>query len=94
MKEFLLYIHAQLTRIAELHKSAETLSKEDNDLLESIRQTVIFLEEYTEQSKNGELYGILDDLEYSINHMRVTFKAKAALEDAKTNINKYKENIT
>lgn len=53
----------------------------------------MFLEAYAEQSKDGKLYQIIDDLEYSIYHLRVTFKAEAALEDAKNNINKYEENI-
>lgn len=91
MKEFLLYIHAQLSRIASLHKSSEKLSKEDSDWFESIRQTVMFLEAHAEQSGNGKLYQIVDDFEYSIYHMWVTFKAEAALKDAKTNINKYED---
>lgn len=89
MKELLLYIHAQLLRIAELHKSAEPLSSEDSDLLEFIRSTVVFLEMYAEHSGNGRLYQIADDLEYSIYHMRVTFKAEAALKEAKTRIAEY-----
>ncbi|HJR80066.1 MAG TPA: hypothetical protein VJ821_08335 [Anaerolineales bacterium] len=89
MKEFLWYIHTQLSRIALLHKSSETLSKEDNDLFESIRQTVTFLVMYAEESKNGKLYQIADDFEYSVYHMRVTFKAESALEEAKIRISKY-----
>jgi len=89
MKEFLVYIHAQLSRIAELHKSSEKLSQKDNDLFEIIRQTVTFLVTYAEQSKNGKLYQIADDFEYSIYHMRVTFKAEGALEEAKARISEY-----
>lgn len=89
MKEFLLYIHAQLSRIATLHESSEKLTKEDTDLLESITQTVTLLVAFAEQSKNGRLYQIADDFEYSIYHMRVTFKAKSALEEAKTRISEY-----
>lgn len=91
MKDFLFYIHSQLSRIIELYKSAETLSEEDNDLLESLRQTVMFLETYAEQSKNGKLYQIADDFEYSIYERRVTFKAESALEEAKTRISEYSD---
>jgi len=90
MKEFLLYIHAQLSRTATLHKSSEKLSKEDCDLFESIRGTVMFLETYAEQAKDSKLYQIADDLEYSIRHMWVTFKAEGALADAKTRISEYR----
>ena len=89
MKEFLLYIHAQLSRIVILHKSSENLSKEDSDLLESIRGTVMLLQTYAEQAKDSKLYQIVDDLEYSVYHRQITFKAEGALEDAKININKY-----
>lgn len=76
MKGFLLYIHAELSRIASLHKSSVKLAKEDSELLEAIRQTVMFLETYAEQSKNGKLYQIADDFEYSIYHSGLLSRQK------------------
>lgn len=89
MKEFLFYIHTQLTRLLLFYKSSENLSKEDNELLQSIIGTITLLQTYAEQTKDRDLYKITDDLEYSVYHLRVTFKAESALDDSKASINVY-----
>jgi hypothetical protein len=89
MREFLLYIHSQLSRMTLIRKSEGKLSEEDNVQLEAIRGSVSVLENFAEQSKDVKLGQIVEDLQYSINHMRVSFKAEAALKDAETNINAY-----
>ena len=90
MKEFLAYIHGELSRMTSLHKVSEKLTQEDQDLLKSIRGTVELLESYAERTQNTKLYGITDDFEYSINHMWVFFKAESALQELKTRISEYK----
>lgn len=89
MKQFLTYIHAELSRIASLYKLSEKLEKEDNEILHSSRGTLLILESFAAKTENQKLYGIVDDLEYSINHVWVTFKAEAALKDAQLNISQY-----
>ena len=89
MKDFLVYLHSQLSRMLLLHNSPEQLTKEDSELLTYIRGTVSFLENYTENGKDPKLYQIIEDMQYSINHLRVPFKAEAALKDVEKNISKY-----
>jgi hypothetical protein len=89
MKDFLSYLHAELSRLMLIYTSATGLSKEDKDLLYAITETASILESYAETSKNGRLYGIVEDLQYSINHMWVPFKAETALKDVQKNIAAY-----
>jgi hypothetical protein len=76
MKEFLLYIHTQLSRILLLHEASEKLSNEDSDLFESVRRTIMVLQTYAEQTRDGKLSQITDDLEYSICHSGLCLKQK------------------
>ena len=85
MKDFLLYLHSELSRLL-IKKSSSTLEKADEDLLQRISETVSFLESFAEISKDGRLYGIVEDLEYSIRHLWIPFKAEAALKDVEKNI--------
>lgn len=89
MKEFLAYIHAELGRITSSYKITQKLEKEDYEMLDWLGGTLLILEDFASKTENQKLYGIIDDLEYSINHIRVTFKAEAALKDAQLNISKY-----
>lgn len=91
MKEFLVYLHTELGRMASLHESSEKISKEDTELLDALRGAAITLGSFAESIKDGKLYQIADDFEYSIYHMRVTFKARAALDEAQTRINDYQQ---
>ena len=86
MKDFLSYIHAELSRMTSIHKSVGNLSKEDEELRQAMTGVVTVLENYAEHSKDGKLFQINHDLEYSIYHMWVSFKAEAALKDAEENI--------
>jgi hypothetical protein len=89
MKDFLVYLHTQLSKILLLHKSTEPLTKEDSELFTYIRGTVSFLENYTETITDPKLFQIIEDMQYSIGHMRVPFKAEAALNDVEKNISEY-----
>ena len=89
MKDFLYYLHTELSRLLALHKSEEKLSKEDEELLASIRQTVYLIESYAGKQSDGRLIQIADDLIYTIGHMQVWFKAEEALKDAEKNIGDY-----
>lgn len=89
MKEFLSYILDQLNKLTQLHKTSEKLSDEDTELLNYLRGTVLFLETYAAHINDRRLYQIVDDMEYAISHMWVTFKAEAALKDVEKNISEY-----
>ena len=89
MKEFLVYLHVQLSRMLLMYKSTEQFTKEDSELFTYIRGTVLFLENYTEHIYDPKLYQIVEDMQYSINHMRVPFKAEEALKDVEKNISEY-----
>ncbi len=89
MKEFLVYIHAELDRITSLYKVSGKLEKEDEEILNWLGGTLSILEKYAAKTANCKLYGIVDDLDYSIAHIWVTWKAEAALKDAQLHINQY-----
>ncbi len=89
MKEFLVYIHAELSRITSIYGISQTLEKEDTEILGELRGTLYILENFATKTDNRKLYGIVDDLEYSIAHVMVTFKAEAALKDALSNISQF-----
>lgn len=90
--DFLTFIHDQLSRMASLNEAADKLTEEDRDLLNAIGGAATIIMEYANRTKDGELYQIGDDFEYSVNHigMRVYFKAASVLEEAKLKIEAYK----
>ena len=89
MKEFLVYVHAQLNKILSLYKLSEKLTKEENELLNWLSGAVLVIENFAEKTGDGKLYQIAEDMDYAVNHMWVWFKAESALKDVEENISKY-----
>ena len=89
MKEFLIYIHAELSQITSSYKLTQKFEKEDYEMLDWLGGTLLILEGFATKTNNRKLHKIVDNLEYSIGHIRVTFKAEAALNDVQLDISQY-----
>ena len=90
--ELLMFIHGHLNRLASQHKAMDELTEEDHYLLNAIGGAATILMEYANQTRDGNLYQIGDDFEYSMNHigMGVYSKAAAVLREAESRIEAYK----
>ena len=90
--DLLTFIYDHLSRMASLNEATDELTEEDRDLLNAIGGAATVLMEYANRTKDGNLYQIGDDFEYSVNHiaMRVYFKAASVLKEAKFRIEAYK----
>jgi len=90
LKDFLLVIHKTLSDFLEKGEM-ENYSELKLEGLSHLDGSIQILLDLAYQKKDIELGAIIEDLEYAKNHLGfVNFKAKSALEDAKTGIDNYK----